>query len=75
VIDPDEFLDRDAIVSGDPVQGLPRLHDVKEAGTLLLVWRILIWGRGHRGADIGRRLGATASGEAQGQCESGEPEE
>jgi hypothetical protein len=75
VIDPDDLLDRDAIVSGDPVQGLPRLYDVKEARTLLLVCGVLIWCSGHRRADIGRRLRATATGQAQGQGQSGESEE
>jgi len=42
VVDPDELLDRDAVVSGDPVQGLTWLYDVKEPGTLLLVCGALI---------------------------------
>ena len=75
MIDPDELLDRDAIVSGDPVQGLTRLYDVKETGTLLLVSGVLIWCSGHRRADIGRRLRATATGQAERQGQSGESEE
>ena len=63
VIRPDELLDTHAVVSGDPVQGLPRFYDVKEAGTPLLVCGIWLWGTGLDGrTDIGRRLRSTATG-------------
>jgi len=53
-----------AVVSGDPVQGLPRFYEVKEAGTLLLVCGIWLRGTGLDGRpDIGRRLRTTATGQ------------
>jgi hypothetical protein len=63
VIDPDELFDRHAVMSGDPVQGLPRFYDVKEAGTPLLVCGIWLWGACLDGrTDIRRRLRTTATG-------------
>ena len=76
VVDPDQLLDGHAVVSGDPVQGLPGLDDVNEAGTLhLLVCGARLRPAGlNRRADIGR-LRTTATDQAQGQGQSGKPED